>query len=266
MGVLQVLVFSLLITVAFEPVIAILTGEQQDTIKSYFYDGYKYGEIVSLLAIYHGIHICVRTLKSYLKKMSLKRRCQESDRNSIIQAIRDEMQGSGQCIGYRAMWRRLNFDHELNVKQETVLRLMWMLDREGMEKRKAKRLKHRKYNGLGPNYILHMDGYDKIKRYGFAIHGAIDGFSREVLWLRVYRSNNDPQIIAQYYLDFLEESGFCPVRIRSDYGTENPKTRAIHLYLWDDVIEAEQCNTEMFFLYGKSTSNQRIESWWSILR
>ena len=27
----------------------------------------------------------------------------------------------------------------------------------------------------GPNYLWHMDGNDKLKPYGFSIHGCIDG-------------------------------------------------------------------------------------------
>ena len=27
----------------------------------------------------------------------------------------------------------------------------------------------------GPNFIWHMDGYDKLKPYGITIHGCIDG-------------------------------------------------------------------------------------------
>ena len=30
-----------------------------------------------------------------------------------------------------------------------------------------------------------MDGFDKLKPYGFPIHGCIDGFSRKLLWLEV---------------------------------------------------------------------------------
>ena len=28
----------------------------------------------------------------------------------------------------------------------------------------------------GPNYCWHVDGLDKLKTYGFAIHGCIDGY------------------------------------------------------------------------------------------
>lgn len=27
----------------------------------------------------------------------------------------------------------------------------------------------------GPDFVWHLDGYDKLKPYGFAIHGCIDG-------------------------------------------------------------------------------------------
>lgn len=32
----------------------------------------------------------------------------------------------------------------------------------------------------GSNFIWHADGYDKLKSYGFAIHGCIDGYMKTV--------------------------------------------------------------------------------------
>lgn len=31
-------------------------------------------------------------------------------------------------------------------------------------------------NTVGPNFLWHVDGYDKLKQFGFAIHGAIVGY------------------------------------------------------------------------------------------
>ena len=31
------------------------------------------------------------------------------------------------------------------------------------------------YLTQGPRYLWHIDGYDKLKPYGFSIHGCIDG-------------------------------------------------------------------------------------------
>ena len=39
----------------------------------------------------------------------------------------------------------------------------------------------------GPNYVWHCDGYDKLKPYGFPIHGCIDGlvlvFYVVIVWI-----------------------------------------------------------------------------------
>ena len=55
--------------------------------------------------------------------------------------------------------------------------------------------------------IYGIDGYDKLKPFGFSVNGAIDGFSRRILWLEVASSNNDPKIVAQYYLDCVRQLG-----------------------------------------------------------
>ena len=47
---------------------------------------------------------------------------------------------------------------------------------------------------VGPNFLWHLDGYDKLKQFGFAIHGCIDGFSRFIIWLESASTNNDPKV------------------------------------------------------------------------
>ena len=76
------------------------------------------------------------------------------------------------------------------VPRRIVEQLMRELDPEGCEIRRAKRLRRRTYRVPGPNFCWHTDGYDKLKPFGFPIHGCIDGWSRKIIWLRVARSNN----------------------------------------------------------------------------
>lgn len=59
----------------------------------------------------------------------------------------------------------------------------------------------------GPNFCWHIDGNDKLKTYGFSLHGCIDGYSRKVLWLEVATTNKDSAIIAGYYLRAVEKYG-----------------------------------------------------------
>ena len=56
-----------------------------------------------------------------------------------------------------------------------------------------------------------MDGYDKIKPFGIAIHGCIDGFSRKVIWLSAYYTKNDPQFVAGYYFNAVSEACDVPL-------------------------------------------------------
>eukprot|EP00731_Ephydatia_muelleri_P025383 Em0017g466a len=53
----------------------------------------------------------------------------------------------------------------------------------------------------GPNWCWHIDGYDKLKPFGFPIHACIDGFSRKIIWLELTATNNDPNVVVKFYLD-----------------------------------------------------------------
>ncbi len=66
------------------------------------------------------------------------------------------------------------------------------LDPNGVETRKSHKLRRREYICPGPNEVWHANGYDKLKPFGFPIHGCIDGYSRKALWLYLTRSKNLP--------------------------------------------------------------------------
>ena len=105
--------------------------------------------------------------------------------------------------------------------KETVRLILKSLDLVGVDKRKRRKLTRREYHSFGPNHAWHIDGYDKLKPFGIAIHGAIDGYSRIILWLKLSSSNNNPKIIANYYLCCIKELQLIPRVVRGDHGTEN---------------------------------------------
>lgn len=98
--------------------------------------------------------------------------------------------------------------------------------------------------------------------------GCIDSYSCKVLWLVCGASNNDPGVIAQNYLHCVSECAIIPMQLRTDCGTENGTENgtmaAIHCAL-------RSSHTDGFagaasHVYGSSTTNQRIKSWWSYFR
>jgi len=235
-------------------------GTQLDVLQSHitfcFLSGFKYNAIVKFVKKYLGITISLRSLKYKLKLYGLKRKEVIFNQAELEHRIRQKLDSSNCLIGYRMMQNLLKLDGFL-VPRRIVAEFLKRLDPVGCELRTAHRLRRRVYRSLGPNDCWHIDGYDKLKPYGFALHGCIDGFSRHILWLKVLKSNNDPVVIAKLYLMTVSTIGACPKKIRTDYGTEN------------GIVAAAQCffvNDLSAHIYGTSHHNQRIESWWSFLR
>ncbi|CAC5359736.1 unnamed protein product [Mytilus coruscus] len=236
---------------------------RNELISRYFAQGYTNKEISQVLMAVHKISISISQIKRILRSLELKRRKVNFPLTGIIGAIYKIIENSGQCLGYRTVWKRLTTEFGFVIPRKSVMELLRMIDPDGVAKRRKRRLIGRRYTTPGPNFVWHIDGYDKLKPFGFPIHGAIDGFSRRIMWLEVGPSNNNPQIIARYFLDTVEQLGGCPQRCRCDLGTENTVIEEIQ------VLFHALSNNEIVrncFLYGKSTSNQRIEALWSILR
>ena len=149
------------------------------------------------------------------------------------------------------------------LKRITVMKILRELDPEGVESRKRKRLRPRKYHAKGPNFVCHIDGYDKLKSYGFCVHGAIDGFSRRLTWLEAGPTNNNPEVITKFYLDAIKQVGDLLRKVRSEDRTENSMVAAVHTFLRSSHSDEDAglgC-----FLTVRSTANQRIEAYWSHL-
>ena len=144
-----------------------------------------------------------------------------------------------------------------NIDHETVRLIVKCLDPEGVRCRTKRRLRRREYSNPGPNYLWHIDGYDKLKPYGICIHGCIDGYSRQIIWLEAASCNNNPRLIAGHSINAVSKLQGCPRRVRADLGTMN-----------GTVISPRKRSRDQnsVFLYGTSRCNQRIESWWGILR
>ena len=178
---------------------------EQEVIESYFLAGFEYETI-----LYHGINYSMSTFKRRLKEYGLKRKNgYEIDDNHIAEIIQEELDGPCCVLAYRSMRPILRIKYGLCVSRDRVQIILKQLDPDRTEERKRHRLK-RTYRSSGPNECWHIDGHDKLKPFGFPVHGAIDGYSRHVLWLKVTRTNNIPEVIAKYYLECVQEHRGCP--------------------------------------------------------
>ena len=149
------------------------------------------------------------------------------------------------------------------ARKGDVRQLLLRLDQEGVEKRKSRKLRRRIYRTLGPNYVWHIDEFDKLKPYGFSIHGCIDGYSRIIIWLEVSAYNKCPDLIAYYYVKASKNLNGILKIIKTDNGTEHSVIELIHLLLRDLSNEGNVLHS---FSIVSSPMNQRIKAYWSNFR
>ena len=84
------------------------------------------------------------------------------------------------------------------------------------------------------------------------------------MWIELQRSNKDPKITAKYFISAVENAGGCPARVYPDHGTENGIIAGVQCYLRSDGVD--EYSGAKAHKYVPSTSNQRIECFWSSFR
>ncbi|KAL3977653.1 SLAM family member 8 [Sarotherodon galilaeus] len=227
----------------------------------YFELGLNYKDIKTVLCSRHSFHISERHLKRVLSTRGHTRHKAYSDLAVLVEFIDNQLQYSGQLHGYRWMYTKCR-EHGLRVRKEDVCLVLKELDPRGVALRQARRFRRRNYFSKGPNFIWHMDSYDKLKPYGICINGSIDGFSRKIIWLNAYTTNSNPKVIGGYYIEAVQRLKGCPRVVRGDLGTENGHVRGFQRFL----VPVAPNDTLESYLEGASTANQRIEYWWRFLR
>ena len=71
------------------------------------------------------------------------------------------------------------------IQRERVRESLRRVDPSGVRSRCRNILHRRTYSVTSPNALWHIDGYHKLIRWHYVIHGGIDGFSRLIMYLKV---------------------------------------------------------------------------------
>jgi hypothetical protein len=125
----------------------------------------------------------------------------------LNEILSSEKQHFAMLMDIRRIMYLLRSHHHIWISRTMIHEDLRIVDAEGLEIRRARKLQRRIFHSAGPDQVWSLDGHDKLKRWGFAIHGCCDGYSRYAIWLRVGYSNNDPRYILSYYLDAIEDIG-----------------------------------------------------------
>ena len=113
-----------------------------------------------------------------------------------------------------AMYHKIRQVHGLNVTRDQVYAAMTDVHPEGLENRKPilkKKKTKSTFSSAGPNWVLSMDGHDKLMGYQnttfpLAVYGCMDTASLKLLLICACTSNNNPVYPVRWYFEYLYES------------------------------------------------------------
>lgn len=136
------LIWLCLTLLSVEPITAILSNEERDTlITNYYRQGYTWKEICGFLLFSHHTVVSLHQLKRILKRLGLRRRNVPLSLPDIFRALSEVYQrGFGDC-GYRTVWKLMKMITNVHVTQSIVRRLLRICDYEGVNLRDRHRLR-----------------------------------------------------------------------------------------------------------------------------
>lgn len=123
--------------------------------------------------------------------------------------------------GTREMISLLFHEKSMSVSRSVMMSYFAAYEPELVRQRKARKLKRKRFWAAGVNDLFAVDQHDKWLRFGLGLHTGIEPFSGRIMWIRVWHSNRNPQLILNYYLDTIAELGHMPLITQSDLGSEN---------------------------------------------
>ena len=108
----------------------------QNDIKKYVLGNLKRSEILDFVTRdYPQYTRSLSSLKRRLAYFDIKYVRFDIEVEDVENVVREEMEGPGQLLGYRAMQRKIREQHQLPVTRNLVYDVMTMVDTAGLERR-----------------------------------------------------------------------------------------------------------------------------------
>uniref|UniRef100_A0A3Q3FD54 Integrase catalytic domain-containing protein n=1 Tax=Labrus bergylta TaxID=56723 RepID=A0A3Q3FD54_9LABR len=200
----------------------------------------------SLSEVASVLRISRPTLYKLMREYNIRRTKFSNISDEELDATISEVKAEHPHVGEVMLNRHLRA-RNIIVQRRRLRDSIKCLDRAGVESRRTTTIQRQVYTVPFPNYIWHIDGNHKLIRWKLVVHGAMDGYSRKLMFLQC-SSNNRADTVMELFSTAISENG-RPCHIRTDKGGET-------VMIWEDMREHRDENS---VLTGSSVHNQRIE-------
>lgn len=215
-----------------------------------------------------GILVSQKQLSMWRRTHNMKRRsATKEEAQEKLKECRKDVERillSGQGLRYGRNLMQSHLKREGNrYSQHQIRNALAIVDPEGLENRQSRKKMFRvPFITDGPNHIWSVDGHDKLKHFGIEIYGAIDVYSRYIIWMYVGVSNRTAISVIKQFLTAVRTLNVLPKRIRSDKESETLQMGTCQYLLHRFGNSNPDVEFNQVYSYGTSKNNQRIESWW----
>lgn len=146
--------------------------------EAYLREAFHPSRSISKTKLAKALRLHRNTIKRKLDEIGIQRRYSAIPDADLDLLVRDYRTKKPET-GFRYLRGHLR-SLGLNVQKRRVLSSLKRVDCLGRALRRRVAIRRRRYFSSRPNALWHCDGHHKLIKYGFVIHGFIDGNCRTV--------------------------------------------------------------------------------------
>ncbi|KAK7021519.1 hypothetical protein R3P38DRAFT_2518839 [Favolaschia claudopus] len=206
-----------------------------------------------------------KTVKRRRKAMGLLSTVKQAVTWEELEPIYRELRQKFPNLGARDMVAKLRILYGIKISEMVMLKYLRQHDSEGIQRRKAKRFRRKRFWSAGVMDILCFDQHDKWKRFELWLHLGMDPFNGRLAWIKIWWSNRNSKLVTSYYINACREIGRIPMITQSGLGSENFGIANCHTET-RQRLDVTLVGTLQHRWVNKKAMNVKPEAQWAVVR